>query len=306
MTVTVLGSINMDLVTRVSRLPLPGETLIGQSFSTIPGGKGANQAVAVARLGVSTHLIGRVGDDTFGDTLRNSLAGYGVDTANVFTHRGISSGVAIISVDDKAENNIIAVPGANGLLNSEDIARLEKVLPTTRVLMLQLEVPLEIVTSAMQLARQAGVKVILDPAPVRPLPPEIFSLVDIITPNENEAAALIGFPIFSETDAERAAKMLLERGVGCAIIKMGSRGVYWANPAGGQFVPAFKVNAIDTVAAGDAFNGGLAAALAEGRSLAEGVRWGAATAAISVTRQGAQPSMPSRAEVEQMLSKEKN
>src|ERR1041385_917860 len=164
MTVTVLGSINMDLVSRVSRLPKPGESLIGQSFTTIPGGKGANQAVAAARLGVQTSLIGRVGDDAFGDTLRNSLTAYGVETLNVFTHAGISSGVAIIAVDDNAENNIIVVPGANGLLDSADIARLKDVLSATQLLLLQLEVPLDVVKAAMQLARRSGVTVMLDPA----------------------------------------------------------------------------------------------------------------------------------------------
>jgi ribokinase len=304
MTVTVLGSINMDLVTRVSRFPLPGETLIGQSFFTVPGGKGANQAVAAARLGVPTHMIGRVGDDAFGEALRNSLNSYSVETSNVFTHAGISSGVAIISVDDNAENNIIAVPGANGMVNMEDIVRLESVLPDTRVLLLQLEIPLEIVKAAMELAHRSGVTVILDPAPVRELPLEIYPFVDIITPNESEAAALVGFPILDVDDARRAAEVLRDRGIGCAIIKMGSKGVYYTDDTQGYYVPAFKVKAIDTVAAGDAFNGGLAVALSESRPFDEAIRWGLTAGAISVTRQGAQPSMPTRNEVEAMLMEE--
>jgi ribokinase len=301
MAVVVFGSINMDLVVRAPCLPVGGETLTGSTFFTAPGGKGANQAVACARLGARTHMIGRVGGDVFGETLRDGLRAEGVDVAGVVIDAGQPSGVALIALDDAAENFIVVVPGANGVIGSEMIAGLDAALADARVLLLQLEIPLEAVLAAAQLARQRGVTTILDPAPARPLPPELYATTDILTPNETEAAALVGFPVRDAADARRAAGVLLERGARRVIIKMAARGAYWTDGSTEQLVPAFPVEAVDTVAAGDAFNGALAAALAEGLPFGEAVRWAAAAGALAVTKAGAQTSMPRRAEVLALL-----
>jgi len=301
MAIVVFGSINMDLVVRTPRLPLAGETLTGHSFFTAPGGKGANQAVACARLGAATRMIGRVGEDVFGVALCDGLRADNVNIAGVLTQPEISSGTAVIAVNDAAENTIIVVPSANGQVGSEDLARLDAALAGTSALLLQLEVPLAVVIQAAQLARQRGVLVILDPAPAQPLPDALYAATDIITPNETEAAALVGFAIDGELAAERAAQSLLARGVRQVIIKLGGRGAYWHDGANGGFVPAFQVTPIDTVAAGDAFNGGLAAALDAGIPFTEALRWGTAAGALSTTRPGAQPSLPTRGEVLALL-----
>lgn len=307
MTVVVFGSINMDLVVRTPRLPAPAETITGHEFFTAPGGKGANQAVAVARLGAPTKMVGRVGGDAFGQELRQNLISAGVDVSLVFTDSAVSSGVAVIAVDDNAQNNIIIVPGANGRVGQDDLKRLEANLAGAKVLLLQLEVPLEGVIAAARLAHERGITVVLDPAPAQDLPAELYSLVDMITPNEIEAGQLIGVAIKNQTDAVSAAKMLLGLGVKTVVVKMGALGVlYTQAEEEPTFVPAFEVNAIDTVAAGDAFNGGLAAALVEGQSLPVAIRWGAAAGALSATKMGAQPSMPTRAEFETFLSQQAN
>jgi ribokinase len=221
----------------------------------------------------------------------------------VIVQAGAPSGVAIITVDDAAENTIIVVPGANGLLGHDDVVRLEQALERANVLLLQLEIPLEAVVAAARVARKHGVTVVLDPAPAQSLPDELYTLTDIITPNETEAEALVGFPVHNLDDAERAARILCERGAQAAIIKMGSRGAYWRTSEGGRFEGAFQVHAIDTVAAGDAFNGGLATALSEGLPLEQAVRWGMAAGARSATRAGAQASMPAREEVFALLER---
>lgn len=300
--IVVFGSINIDLVTRTPRLPRPGETLTGRSFATIPGGKGANQAVACARLGVPTHMIGRVGGDVFGQALLDSLQNNGVQTEGVLVDESTSSGVAAIAVDDDGENNIIVVPGANGQVNTADLERLAAVLPEAAVLLLQLEIPLEMVAAAAQLAQEQGVTVILDPAPAQPLPDTLYPLIDILTPNETEAAALVGFEVESQAAAHTAAQQLRDKGAKQIIIKRGGHGVY--NFDGHTVIeqPAFPVTAVDTVAAGDAFNGSLAAALAEGLPLATALQWGCAGGAIAVTRAGAQPAMPKRGELVALLA----
>jgi ribokinase len=297
MAVVVFGSINMDLVVRTPDLPRPGQTLTGRTFSTVPGGKGANQAVACARLGVPTRMVGRVGSDIYGQALQHSLQEYGVDADAVMTTSDTPSGVALITVDDSAENTIIVVPGANGTIDDRDVERLVGCLADVRVIMLQLEIPLDTVVKAAKLARERGITVMLDPAPTRPLPPELYRLIDIITPNETEAEALVGFQVDDEGSAARAAGVLAERGVRQVIIKMGSKGAF----AQDRLRPAYRVQAVDTVAAGDAFNGGVAAALSEGLPFEEAVSWGLATAALSVTKAGAQPSMPTRRDMLAML-----
>ncbi len=293
MTIIVFGSINMDLVAKASRLPIAGETLLGSDFLTAPGGKGANQAVAVARLGVSTHMVGRVGGDSFGVELVNSLQGSGVQTVNVSVDNAVRSGVALISVDDAGENQMIIVPGANGCVNQEDVKRVVNLLPGATALLLQFEIPMNTVLLAAKAAREAGVTVILDPAPAHgDVPDELYSLVDIMTPNEVEAAQLVGFKIDGREKAVLAAEKLRDRGVKNAIVKLGAQGVVCATAEETFFVPAFPVQAVDTVAAGDAFNGGLAAGLASGLALREAVVWGAAAGALAAMKSGAQPSLP--------------
>jgi ribokinase len=295
MTVIVFGSINKDLVATAPRLPLPGETLLGRDFFTAPGGKGANQAVAVARLGINTYMVGRVGAHSFGAELIQGLQIAGVKTENIFIDETISSGVAIITVDDAGENEIVVIPGANGKVNEDDVNRLTKILPGSEVLLLQFEVPMTAVLEAAKSAKKLGVKVILDPAPVQfDVPDELYPLIDIITPNEVEAAQLVGFAVDSQQSAKLAAAVLLQKGVKNAIVKLGAKGVVCANNDDTFFVPAFPIDAVDTVAAGDAFNGGLAAGLASGLSLRDCIVWGAAAGAIAATTPGAQPSLPDR------------
>ncbi|MBC7869926.1 MAG: ribokinase [Chitinophagaceae bacterium] len=301
MTVVVFGSINMDLVVRSPHLPVPGQTLTGQTFYTVAGGKGANQAVACARLAVPTRMVGRVGGDDFGTALKQGLHDYGVETTGIFIDSAQPSGVALITVDDRAENTIIVVPGANGAIDETDLPRLEAALDGAKVLLLQLEIPLTMALEGAQLAHSRGITVILDPAPAQPLPSAFYGLIDILTPNESEAEALVGFKIEDQASARRAAEVLMERGAKSAIIKMGSRGAYWRSATEEDFVPVFPVKAIDTVAAGDAFNGGLASALSEGLPMKEAILRGMATGALSTTKPGAQPSMPSRLEVEALL-----
>jgi ribokinase len=301
--VVVFGSINMDLVVRTPRLPTPGETLTGHTFFTAPGGKGANQAVACARLGVPTRMVGRVGDDLFGEQLRASLRSFGVQDDGVLTTPG-PSGVALIAVDDLAENTIVIVPGANGSVSIADIPRLEAVLDGARILLVQLEVPIETVVAAARAAHTRGVTVILDPAPALPLPDELYALADIITPNEHEATTLTGIAVHDDQGAIAAARALIARGARRVALKLGARGALTADAEGEQFWSPFTVTPVDTVAAGDAFNGGLAVALSEGRSFNEAIRWGLAAGALSVTRHGAQPSMPERDEVLTLLAQE--
>jgi ribokinase len=301
--IVVFGSINIDLVVRTPRLPAPGETLTGHTFFTAPGGKGANQAVACARLGAPTRMVGRVGDDLFGEQLRASLRSFGVQDDGVLTTPG-PSGVALIAVDDLAENTIVIVPGANGSVSIADIPRLEAVLDGARILLVQLEVPIETVVAAARAAHTRGVTVILDPAPALPLPDELYALADIITPNEHEAATLTGIAVRDDQGAIAAARALIARGARRVAIKLGARGALTADTEGEQFWSSFTVTPVDTVAAGDAFNGGLAVALSEGRSFDEAIRWGLAAGALSVTRHGAQPSMPERNEVLTLLAQE--
>lgn len=302
--IVVFGSVNMDLVARVPKLPMPGETLTGYAFSTVPGGKGANQAVAVAKLGGSSQMIGRVGDDGFGQELLASLNTAGVNTDEVRIDRTASSGVAMIAVDDQSENQIIVIPGANGNVNQSDLDRLTLVLTDSSILLLQLEIPLEIAQAAADIAKAKGAIVILDPAPAPArFPDALYCVVDVLTPNATEAEQLVGFAIRNLADAERAASILQNKGPKTVIIKLGAQGAYCMTDGNRCFVPAFPVKAIDTVAAGDAFNAGLAVAIAEGRGLQEALRWGAASGALSTTRAGAQSSLIDRAILDAFLQK---
>ncbi len=295
MSIIIFGSINIDLITTTPRLPMPGETINGNNFFTAGGGKGANQAVAASRLGIPTKIVGRVGKDNFGAELLASLQANNVDTANVVIDDNIQTGVAVITVDGSGENTIIVVPGANYNVNYADVERLKNLFIGTNILLLQLEIPVEIAMKAAKVAQEMGVKVILDPAPFPDnFPTDFYGLIDIITPNEIEASQLVGFPVNNQETATVAAIELCQRGVKNVVVKIGAKGVVCATAEETFFQPAFTVKAIDTVAAGDAFNGGLAAALDTGLSLKEAVKWGAANGALCVTKSGAQPAMSDR------------
>ncbi|MBD0335944.1 MAG: ribokinase [Cyanobacteria bacterium Co-bin13] len=303
MTIHVFGSLNMDLVCQVPRLPVPGETLTGTQFLTVPGGKGANQAVAAARLGSSVRMVGRVGEDAFGEALVQGLQAEGIETGDVQVEAGVSSGVAAIAVETSGRNHIIVIPGANGRVDRTDVERLAARLAPGDSLLLQFEVPLPEVMAAAAVAQQQSVTVIVDPAPARSdLPETFYGLVDWLTPNQVEAEQLVGFPVTDAKSAAAAAQVLRQRGAKAVAIKLGSEGV-WVDTAAAAFpMPAFEVSVVDTVAAGDAFNGGLAVALSEGLPLSEAVRFAIATAALSVSQAGAQPSLPRRQAVEAFLT----
>ena len=291
--VTVFGSINMDLAVKVPYLPKRGETLAGHSFLTTPGGKGANQAVALSKLGVETALIGRVGNDDFGHRLRQDLADNGVHVEAISIDKQASTGIAIITVEESGENEIIIVAGANEKIDDSDLNKLEKLLANSSYLLLQLEIPLVAVVQAIKIAQKFNISVILDPAPATKLPDEIYSQIKILTPNIIEVSQLVDFPVRNIKEVEKAGSILLNKGVENVIITMGEKGVFCANCQEKFLVYAPVMNVIDTVAAGDAFNGGLTAALVKGYSLPESVTWGVIAGSLSVTKTGAQSSLPS-------------
>ncbi|PYE52807.1 ribokinase [Deinococcus yavapaiensis] len=301
MSIVVFGSVNMDLVARASRLPNVGETVLGDTFETVPGGKGANQAVTCGRLGAPVAFVGRVGRDAFGDTLLQSLATANVDIGSVTPTLG-SSGVALIEVDEHGQNRIVVVPGANGEVGADDLARLKARLKPGDLLLLQLEIPLDVVVAAAGIAKEQGALVMLDPAPApTDLPSALWSLVDFLTPNETETRLLSGVDASTLDGALQAARNLLARGPKSVVVKRGDRGALYVDERGVLPVDPFDVESVDTVGAGDAFNGGFAAALAEGRSLPEALRFASATAALSVTKRGAQDALPTRSQVEVLL-----
>ena len=295
--IVVVGSINMDLVARTPRIPRAGETLIGSGFETSPGGKGANQAVAIARLGFPVFLVGLVGDDVFGEASLQNLRTAGVDTSAVGRVSG-PSGVAQIQVADSGENSIIVVPGANGKVDCDVIQTHEAMIRSASMVLCQLEVPIASVLSLVALCSEAHVPVMLDPAPAAPLPDSVWNQVTWFTPNETEAAFYVG----QESAAEEAARSLLAKGLKGVVLKRGGGGSLIAVAGRSTSVSAFKVKAIDTVAAGDCFNGAFAVALSQGNDPRNAARFASAAAAISVTRRGAQASMPTHAEVDSFLA----
>ena len=291
----------MDLVTFSPRFPRPGETVVGNRFLTYAGGKGANQAVAAARMGARSAMVGRVGGDIFGPQLLDGLAAAGVDISGIGVNSEGSSGIAVIGVDETAQNCITQILGANTTCGPDQAAAVKLGLPGAAVLLLQLEVSIELSLEVAREARAQGVSVMLDPGPVSPVPAELLSLCGVITPNETEAQALVDFPVNGPESAAKAAEVLLEMGVGTAVIKLGSQGAYFANQTSRGMVLPFQVDAVDSVAAGDAFNGALAVSLAEGKSLEEAVIIACAAGALAVTSTGAQDSMPERSLVEELI-----
>src|SRR5579864_148002 len=304
--IVVVGSLNMDFVVLVEHLPAPGETVLGRNFQMIPGGKGANQAVAAARLGgnsVAVRMIGRVGYDVFADHLKASLSAAGVDVTAVHAAKSEATGVALIAVDRAGQNSIVVASGANHALAAADMEAMRPVFRGARMALFQLETPLDTVTAALQLAREEGLTTILDPAPAQPLAAGLLERVDILTPNENEALGLLGWAPARVTTAEAVelAEALRRMGPKTVIVKLGDQGCFaHAGLIQGHF-PGFPVEVKDTTAAGDTFNAALAVALAERAPLEHALRFANAAAAISVTRPGAQASAPSRREVDAFL-----
>lgn len=297
--VVVVGSLNMDLVTRAQRLPGPGETLSGDAFATVSGGKGANQAVAAARLGARVAMIGCVGDDAYGEQLRAALLAEQIDCQGLSTVKGVSTGIASIVVDANGQNAIIIVAGGNGRLTPEVVDRFDALMGAAEVVVCQLEVPTVTVAHVLRRARQLGKTVILNPAPASAaLPDQWYSLIDYLIPNESEAAILSGIAVDSLASAEQAAGHLLASGAGKVIITLGEQGALLASGQGIEHFCAPRVTAVDSTAAGDTFVGGFAAALAQGRTEHEAIRFAQKAAALSVTRAGAQPSIPDSAEVQ--------
>lgn len=300
--VTVVGSLNMDLVIRSPRIPRPGETILGGQFRHVPGGKGANQAVAAARLGAQVSMIGRVGDDPFGHQLLENLAVDGINHTFALRDRQAATGVALIVVDDAGENSIVVASGANMRLSPADVEAAETAISGAHVLLLQLETPLKAVTRAAEIARAHSIPVILNPAPARDLPPDLLALIDVLVPNEGEAGLLTRRSVQRLAEAEAAARALQDMGIGTVILTLGKQGALLAQGTGIQVFPAFDVHPVDTTAAGDAFLAGLAVALAEGKTTAEAVHWANAAGALATTRLGAQPSLPNRGAVEELLA----
>jgi ribokinase len=300
--IVVVGSINTDLVSVTRRIPAIGETVIGTDFHVHPGGKGANQAVAVARLGYPVRLIGRLGDDEFGAQLRLHLKSSGVDIAGVATSDG-TSGVAVIVVSEKGENSIVVTPGANSKVAPQDIETNIETIRNAGIVLAQLEIPIETVEYLAKVCYREGVPLIVDPAPAIDLPPRTFTHIAWLTPNQSEAAFYVGDGHAGNGHLpDEIARKLLSKGSQGVVLKMGDQGVFLASQdVPGTLIPAFNLRVVDTTAAGDAFNGGFATGLMLGKSPAESARFASAVAGISVTRRGAQPSMPSMAEVEQLL-----
>lgn len=303
--VVVIGSINIDIVLRCAHLPQPGETIAGDQLTYSPGGKGANQAVAAARLGAHTYLIGRIGDDAHAPLLRKTLSDAGVDLEWLRTTASSPSGTAVIHVDEHGENAITVVAGANGQLCPDDLDAARELISTAGVIVMQMEIPLPTIMQALRMAREAGVPVILDPAPVPrgEFPPELYQ-VDVFTPNQSEAQLITAEPVHGIPEAKLVAAELINRGAKSVVMKLGEHGALCLDQSGQMtHIPAIPTQVVDTTAAGDAFTAGLATGYVEGRSLVESARLGSATAALAIRQLGAQSAMPHRGEVDALLSR---
>lgn len=295
--IVVVGSSNTDMICRVPHIPRPGETILGSDFLTVQGGKGANQAVAAARAGADVVFISCVGDDAFGQQSTESYRKDGIDTAFIKVQPGIHSGIALINVADDGENSIAVAPGANSHLHPDDIEALTAVFMGAKIILVQLEVPLATVGAVAEVSRSLGIPMILNPAPAASLPQEILANAAILTPNETEAALLTSRKTFTDNDIPLMARELFELGIPVVLLTMGSKGVYLKSAGFDGNIPGYKVHAVDTTAAGDVFNGALAAGMAGDMPLQEAIAFAQKASAIAVTRMGAQPSAPQLAEI---------
>lgn len=300
----VLGSINADHILNLERFPSPGETLTGHRYQVAFGGKGANQAVAAGRSGADIAFIACVGDDDTGERVRQQLKQDRVDITPVGVVKGEATGVALIFVNGDGENVIGIHAGANGCLSPEMVQAERERIRTARALLMQLESPLESVLAAARIARNSDTLTVLNPAPARALPDELLALIDIITPNETEAEGLTGVAVKDDASAAQAAQVLHDKGIATVLITLGKRGVWLSENGKGQRIAGFSVKAVDTIAAGDTFNGALVTAILEGKALPQAIRFAHAAAAIAVTREGAQPSVPWREEIDAFLAKQ--
>ncbi len=300
--IVVVGSLNMDLVVRAPHLPIPGETVLGSDFQTIPGGKGANQAVGATRLGANVTMIGCVGNDDFGQALRSNLKKEGIDTTHILTIPDSPTGIAAITLDKDGQNCIVVASGANIKLTPEDVENAFSQIKEMDVVVLQLESPLDAVEAATRLGHERDAKIILNPAPARQLNDSLLALVDVLVPNESETSLLTNLPVDTPSQAESAAQSLFDKGVGSVILTLGSRGalVLDGNSSATQLSP-HQVDVVDTTAAGDAFVAGLSVGLGEGMSLAEAAKLGNAAGALAITKLGAQPAMPLRVDTENLI-----
>lgn len=301
-TIVVVGSSNTDMIIKVPHVPVPGETIIGGTFSTAAGGKGANQAVAAARAGGDVTFVARVGEDMFGQKAKDGFAKDNINVDHVLNDKDAPSGVALIFVGEDGENSIAVASGANANLSPSDVEAASDAISSADILIMQLETPLETVQKAAMIASENGVKVILNPAPACELSDDILSHVSILTPNESEAELLTGIKVESEKDAAAAADALMAKGIETVVVTMGPKGAFVVTADAKELVGGFSVKAVDATAAGDVFNGTLAVAMAEGKPLEDAVRFANAAAALSVTKLGAQPSAPTRQEIEKFLS----
>ncbi|RMF87841.1 MAG: ribokinase [Nitrospinota bacterium] len=301
--IVVLGSANTDLTVKADRLPRPGETVTGGEFMVSYGGKGANQALAALKVGATVHLLAKIGTDAYGNLLYEHLIRSGLPPEGLVRDPEAPAGVALIAIDREGNNQIIVAPGSNWRFSVQDLQALTLFPAGTSLLLTQLEIPLPTVEQGLRLARAQGITTILNPAPATPLPSSIYPLVDILTPNEREAGDLAGMEVTGLEEAERAAAVLQSRGCRQVIVTLGAQGALLYSGGRGEHFPAFPVQAIDTVAAGDAFNGALAAALAMHRPLSEAIRFANAAGALSTTQRGAQESLPAREAIEQLMTR---
>ncbi len=299
--IVVVGSSNTDMIIKVPHVPVPGETIIGGTFSTAAGGKGANQAVAAVRAGGDVTFVARIGEDMFGQQAKDGFVKDNINVDHVLTDKDAPSGVALIFVGEDGENSIAVASGANANLSPSDVESAGDAISSADILIMQLETPLETVQKAATIASEKGVKVILNPAPACELSDDILSHVSILTPNESEAELLTGIKVESEKDAAAAADALMAKGIETVIVTMGAKGAFVVTADFKELVGGFSVKAVDATAAGDVFNGTLAVAMAEGKPLKEAVRFANAAGALSVTKLGAQPSAPTREEIEKFL-----
>lgn len=302
--ILVIGSLNTDMIAQLPRIPKPGETVLGGRFSTAAGGKGANQAVAAHRAGGEVSFVGCIGDDMFGDRMIGEFVREGINAAYV-RRKHVPSGVALIFVAADGQNSIAVAPGANAQLTVADVKRAKAVFYEADAMLIQLEIPMPTVATAIKLAAKADLPVILNPAPAQKLPDELLRHVSILTPNETEVEMLTGVKVRDVSSARRATRLLHKRGVPTVIITLGSRGAFLSAEGVEELMPAFRAKAVDSTAAGDVFNGALAVGLAERLGLKAAVRFANAAAAISVTRLGAQPSAPQRKEIEKLFQSAK-